>query len=358
MHLLTPLLNRENQLPADGWYHLIKTGDHPLRLASGSVCQRLDATACEAIAADFRNRRAADPSHRLLIDFEHFSHDTGKRSEAAGWITALENRADGVWFQAEWSDLGETAIKNRRYRSISPVWFPHQCEQVADGIYRPLRVNDAGLTNKPNLQGLVPFWNRAADTDERAPEQQPEQQPENQDKKMKEQLIALLGLAADADDAAVLAAVKALKDSSDKSATEAAPLKNRFTVLETQYKTLLGDSVAKELEANKDVIPEGQVAAWKNRLEADFAGTAGLLRGIKRPEVRKTPVHEPGKGAAAAAKKTGADSDPGEVPFLNRVRELMDTEKLTELQAIDKAAAASPQLYKEYVGGFRGETSR
>ncbi|MDR0352931.1 MAG: phage protease, partial [Opitutaceae bacterium] len=294
---LTPLLNRAGELPADGWFHLVKNGDHPLSLKTREgfrrIVQRLDEKGCAAIVVDFRNRLGADPAFRVLVDFDHFSHDPGKSSEAAGWITAMENRADGIWFQADWSDAGRAAILNHRYRSISPAWRPSDCEQVAPGIYRPLRLRDAGLTNKPNLQGLTPFWNRESDP-----------QPSNKQHKdiMNLQAIALaLGLPETADEAAIIQAIKALT----QGAAQTAPLQNRLTELEKKHGALLAESVTRELDANADVIPEAQKDAWRNRLENDFSGTAELLRGLKRtaPE-KKPPVHDAAKAAAGAATKT------------------------------------------------------
>ncbi|MDR1279338.1 MAG: phage protease [Opitutaceae bacterium] len=346
--ILTPLLNREGEFTPAGWFHIVATGDHPLPVkdASGKmrrVIQRLDTKACEAIVADFANRRTANPGYSPLIDFEHFSHDRSRKSEASGWITAMENRADGIWFQANWSDVGESAIRNRRYRYISPVWFPHQCEKVSEGIYRPLRINDAGLTNKPNLHGLVPFWNREAEST--ADTGKTTEQPA-----MNTKAIALsLGLPETADEAAIIAAIGKLKD----GAAQAAPLQNRLTELEKNHKVLLGDAVTKELDANKDVIPEGHAEAWKNRLESDFPGTSALLRGIKRPEVTtKTPIHQPGKGAAASAQK--ADGEGDQHPFLNRVDELMKADgKLTRDDAFLKAAEDN-DLYESYSSALTG----
>lgn len=354
-HILTPFLNRAgDSFDPSGWFHLVPLGQFRIsrdekegqKTIKKFYTQVVDEIAADRIVAAFANRLAANPDFKLLIDFEHFSHDEGKSTEAACWITHMEKRADGVWAKGEWSDVGEAAIRNRRYRYLSPVWFQRQTEKISETHFRPVEVNDAGLTNKPNLgAALTPFWNRAGDepfNGREAADTQPEQK-----NKMKEQLIALLGLPAEADEAAVLAAVQALKDTSEKAAGEAAPLKNRLSALETAHKALLGDAVAKELDANKDVIPEGQQGAWKNRLESDFTGTASLLRGLKRPESAKTPVHKAGAAAAAASKKTAGGEDD-EHPFLNRVQEIMTADKCTEAQAIDKAAATSPALYRDY----------
>jgi len=40
------------------------------------------------------------------VDFDHFSLDTEKSSEAAGWISDLESRDTGLWARVRWSDAG------------------------------------------------------------------------------------------------------------------------------------------------------------------------------------------------------------------------------------------------------------
>ena len=99
----------------------------------------------------------------LLIDFDHFSNDTDKSSEAAGWLMSLENRADGMWGEVNLSDEGTKAVKGLRFKFTSPVWKPSDCEVVNrdTSTIRPLRLDRAALTNDPNLKGMAPITNRA-----------------------------------------------------------------------------------------------------------------------------------------------------------------------------------------------------
>ena len=142
---------------------------HPLgefAHAGAGVIQVIDQDACIAMATRFAADAKTPNFPGLLIDFDHFSLDGEKRSEAAGWIIALEARlssrqsavdsgqkgeinphpnhstelmagplpsppqADlrqgegvnaGLWAQIRWSDLGEEAVKGGRYRFLSPV---------------------------------------------------------------------------------------------------------------------------------------------------------------------------------------------------------------------------------------------
>lgn len=153
------------QLPADGLFHLAPCGRFPH--AQAGVVQVIDPAACAAITAAF-DRDAQSPGFAgVLVDFDHFSHDPAKPSEAAGWITRLETRASGLYGQIRWSDKGLRAVLGGRYRFVSPV-FDAVDLPVAPGAtgprhVRPSRLARLALTNDPNLKGLRPLTNRAAD---------------------------------------------------------------------------------------------------------------------------------------------------------------------------------------------------
>ncbi|MCX6952906.1 MAG: hypothetical protein NTV51_12190 [Verrucomicrobia bacterium] len=320
--ILTPLLNRSAEFDPAGWFHLVAKGRHPLTIekADGTrrkIVQLVDDKATAAMYAAFNRKKEADPSYRMLVDFEHFSHQKDKSTEAAVWVDAMENRANGIWFQGEWSDVGASAVKNKRYRTISPVWFPSQTEEVSPGVYRPLEINDAGLTNKNNLQGLVPFWNRDFQGREASTH-------ENQTSMNK--IIALLGLAATASEDDIVAKVQAFKN----RVAELEPLVGKLSTLQgdhdalkNRHTTLLNAAVDKALDEYKGVIAEGGKDAWKNRLTADFDGTVTLLKGIKaQGGGKKAPVHQEKNGGAAATEVGEPDEALLNRKISNRANEL------------------------------------
>jgi hypothetical protein len=155
------LLNRDGfQTPADGWYQVAPMGE--FGHAQAGLTQVVDAEACQAMANRFAEEAKAPNFAGLLVDFDHFSLDGEKRSEAAGWITALENRDGGLFAKIRWSDVGEEAVKGGRYRFLSPVWNRADCVDLGGGRVRPVRLLNAAVTNDPNLKGMRPLSNNAA----------------------------------------------------------------------------------------------------------------------------------------------------------------------------------------------------
>ena len=137
-------------LPEDGtapdWIHLLPAGGEIRTFDGRGPCKLGDAGAL--IAASMSVKRL---NGDLPIDENH-STDlkgvAGGQAPALGWIKELQARTDGVWGRVVWNAAGKTLVEGRAYRGISPVF-----EHSADGqVQRLLR---AGLTNQPNLLGLV-----------------------------------------------------------------------------------------------------------------------------------------------------------------------------------------------------------
>lgn len=303
MNTLTPLFNREGQLPADGWFHLVPRGEYPNTTDDGrKVMQVLDDTAFDAMLKNF--------APKLLIDQEHFSHDTGKSSEAFGWVAELQKRADGVWGRVEWTDLGEQAIKNRRYRFISPTWTRLQ-KLDADRL-RPLHILDAGLTNQPNLRGMVPLSNRAGET---TPDGQHQQDKKNPSMKS---IATKLGLSADASEESVLAEIIKLQNraaDAEKTlgtvTTERDTLKNRVTELDAEQIDQELDARGVEETKRTRLVPV--LTAMKNREER----VAFLDEVIGTPEeIGKPPANEPetGSGKPALLRNKAGTPKPASKP--------------------------------------------
>jgi hypothetical protein len=153
--ILTPF-----QFSTDGWFQLCAFGDYPH--ADHGVVQRCDAAAFDAIIKNFETESREPNFAGKLIDFEHGSFDATKpNTEAAGWITALEIRAEGLFALPRWSDSGHAALAGGRYRFVSPVWMKSDCVQLEPSVIRPTKLYNAGLTNHANIRGMAPITNAA-----------------------------------------------------------------------------------------------------------------------------------------------------------------------------------------------------
>ena len=147
-------------LAKDGWIQLTPLGEFVHREAG--VTQVIDREACDAIVSDFDARKEGENFPGVLVDFDHFSLDTDKSSEAAGWISELQARGDGLWAKVRWSDAGMSAVTGGRFRLVSPV-FPGvaSCEDLGGGRIRPRALVSVALTNEPNIKGSKPIANRS-----------------------------------------------------------------------------------------------------------------------------------------------------------------------------------------------------
>lgn len=143
---------------------------------------------------------AASLAHErgILIDENHatdLAAPTGKEAPARGWIKEMQAREDGIWGRVEWTKAGRDLVADKAYRGISPVMTLHADKKTVRMIPR------ASLVNLPNLRGINAL---------------------NQEQTMAPmaKMAAALGLAEDASEDAILAAIKALKDKTPAEAKE------------------------------------------------------------------------------------------------------------------------------------------
>ena len=189
----------------------------------------------------------------ILVDADHESENGGS-TKALAWITAL--RADpetGLWANMKWTDEGAAAVSGRRYRFVSAAWHLGK-----DG--RPDRLASVALTNRPNIPAK-PILNKesagGASADQtRKPEM--------------EELKKALGLAPDADDAAVLAAVQALQ--------------SKVGDLEAAQLNAEADAFAEE---HKDKVEDPEVL--RNAYRKDKALAEELVKNMKAPAPAAKP---------------------------------------------------------------------
>jgi phage I-like protein len=271
------LLNRDFQLPQDGWFHVVPFGEFPH--SKSGLMQIIDNEAAELIVNRFDAEKANKNFPGILVDFDHFSQDDGKPSEAAGWIEELDNRDDGIWAQIRWSDVGEQAVKGGRYRMVSPVWKLSDCERLDNARVRPMRIDSVALTNDPNLRGLTPLSNRRGDDAE------PPTTRETMDTNYKSMLVNLLGLKLEAEDTQIEDAVAL----ANKRLTTNAQLTKDNEALKAERDTLLNAQVERDLTEFESVISDKETV--KANLLKNRADTIKFLQAVKKPARDTTPLH-------------------------------------------------------------------
>ena len=223
--------------------------------------------------------KAAAAARPLPIDYDHamdlaLGARVGAPAPAAGWIVDVELREDGIWGTVEWTDSGGRAVASREYRFISPVF-----ETAKDGTV--LRISHAGLTNNPNFTTLVAVASAASGS-----EADPKTEEDVPTMELLQQLVALLGLAAGATPADVVAAVKAMMDK-DASATAATKTAAASLGLahDAQFAAVLTAALA---AADKNKSASGETTTEIASLQASVADLNKELATLKASKAGET----------------------------------------------------------------------
>lgn len=200
----------ENDHAVPEWIQLVPVG--LVRSSKGDFIA--DAEAMQETVAAFEAL-----GRDMVVDYEHQTL-TGAEAPAAGWIKALQIRDDGLWALVAWTERGAEYVAQREYRYLSPVVMVRQSDR------RMVAIHSVALTNDPAIVGIRPIANKGVWKEE---------------EHMKNKLVELLGLKAEATDEDVIAAVRGLKE--------------------------FREGLVEALDLNADVRPEdarGAVLALKN----------------------------------------------------------------------------------------------
>lgn len=178
IHLFSALPAGPSAAAAPEWVHLLPAGT--FRGADGRGPYTL-ADAAGVIAASMAaGKLAVDENHAIDL-----AAPQGRPAPARGWIVEMQARDDGLWGRVEWTATGAQLVTDHAYRGLSPVIV---ARERTGQVVRVLR---AALTNDPNF-ALTSLHHRSPDMD-------------------LTKLREALGLAADADEAAILAAATAAR---------------------------------------------------------------------------------------------------------------------------------------------------
>jgi phage I-like protein len=143
---------------------------------------------------------------KLPVDYDHAIDvllPRGMSAPAAGWISCMEVRSDGIWGLVEWTPKAAQQIRDKEYRFLSPV-IGHCHDKKVSAILR------AALTNLPNLTL------KSLNTAEKGLSMDHEQ--------FMSDLRAALGLPATADEQVVLDAIKISKSTNSADPAKFVPL--------------------------------------------------------------------------------------------------------------------------------------
>ena len=237
-------------------------GDWP----NGGTVQKCDEVAFNKLVEKWREGGGRE----IICDFEHRFEDPSLTSDtsAAAWITNLAvNKERGLVGNLKFTDAGAQAVTSRRLRFLSPVW-------TLDADGRPDRLRSVALTNKPAIP-VACVLNRAPQ-----PVNQPvEETKENPMDKLKE----LLGLAPEASEEEIVAAVTALQE--------------QVAQANKEKEDAEAESFAEEHKAvcNKESLKKAYLLNKEAAKE--------LVAGLAKPEKPAAPVI-PNKPALASLGKT------------------------------------------------------
>lgn len=235
---------------APDWVHIMPMPG-PVRTINGTGPFRV-ADAQAVIAASLSDPRG------IPVDENHSTQIRGARGEPAparGWVKDLEARPDGIWGRVEWNAKGEALMSERAYRGLSPV-----IQHLPDGTV--LQIRSVALTNTPNLIGLT-----ALNTET----------PMNWAK-----IAAALGLADDAGEDAILAAIAKLKGGT----TEA--LQSSLATIATSLGVTSQDPVAIEAAARLAGTLQTTVTSLQSEVTALRAeGKAAAAKAFVEGEIAK-----------------------------------------------------------------------
>lgn len=321
------ILNREGTMPSDGWYQIEVAGEHP---AGEGRMQVIDQLAMESIVNSFREekKRQGEYFTGLLVDRDHLSHDLAQTTEAMAWVKDVDIRNGELHAQLDFTSTGREAVEGKVYKFFSTEYPADGLENIGDGRVRPRRLSGLALTNRPNNRGGKPISNRA---DDLGGGQTKETKPSETQPSMTT-IAEKLGLPADADEAAITAAITALiqeRDELKKTTTEAA-----------------ADAVMNRV-GNR--IPEAARPHWREQLIANRAATEKLID-ASFPAASAAPapaIHNRGAASPPPVEKTmGTDSASKATEQEAYVRGIMNRSSCGYSKAWEQAKLEKPDLFQ------------
>lgn len=237
----------------------------------------------------------------MMIDYDHQAHyaaeGQGNQAPAAGWVKALRVAEDGIRCSVDWTPPAQAALAAREYRYISPDF------RVSRESREVTRLVRAGLTNTPNFELPALAHRRGAPAGE---------DPDMTKITMLAATVATaLGLAPEGlDEAKVLAAIGKLKADKDTGETALASVRGQLG--------LAGDAdEASVIAAIQSRGPQAQPDPLKFVPKAGYDELAERLKALEEHKVLASVDQAVADGKIAPAMKDWAVAlgrkDPAEL---------------------------------------------
>ena len=328
-------INRAFVPAADNWYQLLPLGEFPANLEDSKktpITFVVDQVALNRIVDRFKEQKASANFTGYLVDYEHFSLNTEKKSEAAAWIEELEVRADGLWGRFRLTPLGDRDITGGVYRHLSPVTF---MEKITTSRYRPIRLESVALTNAPNLSGMVPLSNRRDKTSENK-DGPPAGGQKGTGMNYKDMLCKLLGLPPESTD-------EQIQSASDGYGQEVKNRKDEVAELKAQNKTLSDELIESDLATYGDLVANRE--ELKANLVANRKVTIATLKSLKPATVEaggmkmlnRKDAKQPQGGPAGGDTANKDKQERRAEKVKNRAHQIMKEQKVSFTKAFASA---------------------
>jgi hypothetical protein len=314
----TPIYNRENAAPADGWFQIEVSGEHAVGDGRRQV---IDEAALQAIVNRFREESAKEGFAGLLVDADHLSHDLTRDTAALAWLKDLDIRNGQLHGLLDLTDLGEAAVKGRRYKWFSTEYAAADLEPLGDGRVRPTRLSGLAFTNRPNNRGAKPISNRDGTTPpgETTPKH-------NTNTKTMQSIAEKLGLSAEATEADIL---------------------NRITTLQGEVETMKKQDAETKADAvlNRlgNRVPEAVRPQWREQLITNREAAEKLME-ASFPEKKDEPriFNREGAKPAVADAKTEDEKANAQSSLVTSIR---NRERCNFETAWNIAKGERPELF-------------
>lgn len=316
----------------------------------------VDGDFVDQMISNFESMKASAKSEKVIpMDYNHGSLSYGHTEAlAAGWITKLTKKDDGLYATVEWSERAAEYIKNEEYKYISPEFSIDVTDEYGNDIEGAV-LYAAALTNRPFLKGMAPVSLSAK-----------QNKKEKTEMTFKETIGKTLGLSGEFGETEVLAAlskvsapllevrqtlglkegddlvgnIKGLLSEREASKVEIIKLNEKVALLSDQQETLKATSEVEALMKAGKISPANkehfiEIAKTNKKLfesmTKDLPVNPALTAPVGSGESNPAPIDDPMKAfEAAVTAKMKAD------PALNY------------LAASRAVQSENPELAKKY----------